>query len=89
MKHQITIATALAAVVGLGALTVAAPAAAEGSERCFGIAKKAANDCGNSAHTCSGQAKMDNDPAEWKRVAKGTCEKLGGKLAAPAKDEKK
>jgi uncharacterized membrane protein len=26
---------------------------------------------------------MDNDPTEWKYVAKGTCEKMGGKMAAP------
>ncbi len=92
MKHQVTIATALAAIVGLGTLAIATPAAAEGTERCFGIAKKAANDCGNTAHSCAGQAKIDNDPAEWKRVAKGTCEKLGGSISAPAaaaKDEKK
>ena len=89
MKHQFTIATALAAVVGLGAIAVSAPAAAEGTERCFGIAKKAANDCGNAAHTCAGQAKADNEPGEWKRVAKGTCESLGGNLKAPAREEKK
>ena len=28
-------------------------------------------------------AKTDNDPAEWKYVAKGTCEKMGGKTMAP------
>ena len=88
MKHQTTIATAIAALVGLGALATAAPAAAE-SERCFGVARKSQNDCGNAAHSCAGQARTDNDPAEWKRVLKGTCEKLGGKLEAPAKDEKK
>jgi uncharacterized membrane protein len=87
MKHQITIATALAAVVGLGALGTASVASAEGaSERCFGIAKKAQNDCGNAAHTCAGQAKADNLPGEWKRVAKGTCQSLGGQTTPPGKD---
>lgn len=89
MKHHATIATALAALVGFGTLAVSTVAHAEGTERCFGIAKKGANDCGNGAHTCSGQAAADNLPTEWKRVAKGTCEQLGGKLPAPAKDEKK
>jgi uncharacterized membrane protein len=28
-------------------------------------------------------AKTDKDPAEWKYVAKGSCEKMGGKMAAP------
>ena len=89
MKHQITVASALAAVVALGGLAAAKPASAEATERCFGVAKKAHNDCGNSAHTCAGLAAADNLPGEWKRVAKGTCEKLGGKLAPPARDDKK
>jgi len=88
MKHQKTLAGALAAVIGLGTLAAATPAAAQ-SERCFGIAKKAQNDCGNAAHSCAGQAKTDNDPGEWKRVAKGTCQDLGGKTTPPAKGDKK
>ncbi|MDE3009421.1 MAG: DUF2282 domain-containing protein [Pseudomonadota bacterium] len=89
MKHQTTLASALAAVIGLGALASAAPAAAEGTERCFGIAKKAQNDCGNAAHSCAGQAKTDKDPGEWKRVAKGTCQSLGGSPTPPAKGDHK
>ncbi len=87
MKHQKTLAGALAAVIGLGTMAAALPAAAE-TERCFGIAKKAQNDCGNAAHSCAGQAKTDNDPGEWKRVAKGTCQNLGGQTSAPSKDVK-
>ncbi len=42
------------------------------------------NDCGTAKHACAAQgAKVDNDPNEWKYVAKGTCEKMGGKMAAP------
>jgi uncharacterized membrane protein len=32
------------------------------------------------ARDCAALAKVDRDPMEWKMVAKGTCEKLGGKL---------
>jgi uncharacterized membrane protein len=39
----------------------------------------------NGSHSCAGQAKADNAPTEWKYVAKGTCEKAGGKTTAPAK----
>ena len=53
-------------------------------EKCYGVAKAGQNDCGTAAHDCSGQAKADNDPAEWKFVAKGTCEKAGGKLKSSA-----
>ena len=47
-----------------------------------------ANDCAaaDGSHSCVGQAKKDNDVRDWKYVAKGTCEKLGGKDAAPAKE---
>jgi uncharacterized membrane protein len=50
-------------------------------EKCYGVAKAGENDCGAATHGCSAEAKVDNDPAEWKMVAKGTCEKLGGTLA--------
>jgi uncharacterized membrane protein len=30
-----------------------------------------------------GQAKADNDPAEWKYLPKGECEAAGGKTSAP------
>ena len=48
---------------------------------------KGANDCAsaNGSHSCAGQAKADKDPNEWKYVASGTCEKMGGKMMAPKK----
>jgi uncharacterized membrane protein len=52
------------------------------------VAKAGQNDCGTSTHGCAGLATADKDPAEWKMVPKGTCEKAGGKLAPP-KTEKK
>ena len=80
-----------AAVAGLLALGLAATAAAgpvaqpKDTEKCFGIAKAGQNDCGTAKHACAASSKADNDPAEWKYVAKGTCEKMGGKASAPAK----
>ena len=80
-----------AAIAGLIALGLSASAAAgpvkqgEGTEKCFGVAKAGQNDCGTAKHACAASSKADNDPAEWKYVAKGTCEKMGGKNAAPAK----
>ncbi|MDO8932413.1 MAG: DUF2282 domain-containing protein [Rhodocyclaceae bacterium] len=81
------------AIAGLFALGVAAAsgsalAADASKEKCFGIAKTGQNDCGgtNAKHSCAGQSKMDNDPNDWKFVAAGTCEKMGGKLKAAAKD---
>ncbi|MBJ7311755.1 DUF2282 domain-containing protein [Rugamonas sp. CCM 8940] len=89
-KRQALIAAALATVcaatVGTASAAASASAAAE-KEKCFGIAKAGQNDCAaaNGAHSCAGQSKTDNGAAEWKYVAKGTCEKAGGKTAAPAK----
>lgn len=87
-KRQILTAAALAGlcVVTAGAAYAAdtAPAAKAEKEKCFGIAKAGQNDCATASgsHSCAGQAKTDKDAHEWKYVAKGTCEKAGGKTAA-------
>ena len=90
MNQQSTIQAALAGVFALGfaATTVAVaagPVAPQpGQEKCYGIAKAGQNDCGTAKHACAAQgAKVDKDPAEWKYVAKGTCEQVGGKSVPP------
>jgi uncharacterized membrane protein len=84
-KRQALLAAALASVC-------AANASANGQmgmqakgeqEKCYGVAKAGQNDCATATHGCAGQAAVDNDPAEWRNVAKGSCEKTGGKLTAP------
>ncbi len=84
-KRQALIAAALATVCVASAGTAAAADADK--EKCYGIAKAGQNDCApsNGTHSCSGQSKTDNAPTEWKYVAKGTCEKAGGKTTPPAK----
>jgi uncharacterized membrane protein len=85
-----TTSTIQAAVAGLLALGFAASVAAQpvpqkpGTEKCYGVAKAGQNDCGTAKHACAAQgAKVDHDPFEWKYVAKGSCEQMGGKLMAP------
>ena len=76
------------AAIALALTTMAtAPTHAAGKEKCYGISEAGQNDCGNLAgtHSCAGQSTVDNDPGEWKLVAKGTCENLGGLLKAEAK----
>jgi len=83
MDKQSLIRAALASVVTLGVLAQPVMAAdAAPQDKCFGIAKAGANDCAskNGSHSCAGQAKKDNDANDWKYVAKGSCEKMGGKL---------
>ncbi len=82
-RHALLAAALATACVAATAGTAAAGAKAE-HEKCFGIAKAGQNDCSTAGHSCAGQAKADNGADEWKFVAKGTCEKAGGKLT-PAK----
>jgi uncharacterized membrane protein len=87
MNKQAMIAAALATAVA-----AVAPGAAQAQmgggadkERCYGVAKTGQNDCASSdgAHGCASMAKTDHAPTEWKWVAKGSCEKLGGKTTPP------
>ena len=77
--------TAVAGLVALGMAQSGQAQDGKDREKCYGIAKAGQNDCGTASHTCAGKAKKDNAPDEWKYVAKGTCEKLGGKTQAPKK----
>ena len=80
-KRQSLIAGALFTLCAGSAVSV--QAAETDQENCYGVAKAGQNDCAakGGAHSCAGQAKKDNDPMEWKSVAKGSCEKMGGKLS--------
>ena len=57
----------------------------EGHEKCYGVAAKGMNDCGNSHHDCGGKAAQDNAGDEWIYVPKGTCEKIAGGSTSPKK----
>ena len=88
MNPSTLLSSALATVVALGLTSGAHAADMKASkEKCFGIAKAGQNDCANlsGTHSCAGQAKTDNDPADWKFVPKGTCKQLGGLDAEAAK----
>jgi uncharacterized membrane protein len=94
MNTKFILSTAISGVVALAIPAAAAFAQAapdkggDNKEKCFGVAKKGGNDCATSKHSCAGQAAADNAPDEWKFVAKGTCEKMGGKLSPPAEEKK-
>ena len=91
MTHQTTLQAAVAGLLALGlaaAVSAAPPAQVTpdaSKDKCFGIAKAGQNDCAAGKHACAGQSTVDNDPVSWKYVGKGTCEKIGGSLKAPAK----
>jgi uncharacterized membrane protein len=84
-----TAKTALAATSVLGALALATIANAgpvaqpQGSEKCYGVAKAAKNDCAAGAHSCAGQSTKNFDKAGYVYLPKGVCAKLaGGSLTA-------
>jgi uncharacterized membrane protein len=84
MEKHLLVRAALASVFALSAVGVAHAADDPSKEKCYGIAKAGSNDCASvsGSHSCAGQAKKDNDAGDWKYVAKGSCQKMGGKLSA-------
>jgi len=90
MDKQLFIQSALASMLAFGAISAAqaGPVAADPSkDKCFGVAKAGQNDCASASgsHSCAGTATKDKDAGDWKYVEKGTCEKMGGMMAAPKK----
>ena len=86
-RHQMIASSALASVLAMGLVGTASAADPAGKEKCFGIAKAGQNDCASlsGSHSCAGQSKADMSVDDWKYVAKGTCQKVGGKTADQAK----
>lgn len=83
MKKAITAGIVAGAVSLAIANTNEANAMDSDKEKCYGVAKAGANDCGSfdKSHSCMGHATKDGDPNEWVAVPKGLCEKLvGGSL---------
>ena len=88
MKNSnLALAATVSTLIAVGSALVSTPAMAAGKEKCYGVALAGQNDCGNLAgtHSCAGQSSLDNDLGEWKLVAKGTCDDLGGLLKSAAK----
>ena len=84
MDQQSVIRSALLGLIAMGvAGSATAQAQSTPKEKCYGVSKAGQNDCAAGKNSCAGTSKKDNDPSAWKLVAKGTCEKIGGKLAAP------
>ena len=80
----------IGAATVLGALALSAVAASaqpvaqpSGSEKCYGVAKAAKNDCAAGAHSCAGQSTMNMDKSSFVYLPKGACAKIaGGSLTA-------
>lgn len=77
---NLTVAAALAGA--LSVIAMAPPSVAQELEKCYGISKAGENSCASQAgtHSCAGQSTVDYDGGEWRAVAKGVCQELGGQL---------
>lgn len=71
----LSIAGGVMALSGIAAADKAHAAKGD-KEKCYGVVKTGANDCGAPGHSCAGQATSDNDPNEWVYMPKGLCERL-------------
>lgn len=73
-----------AAALSAAATLAAVPAQAAGEkEKCYGVSLKGKNDCAAGPGTsCAGTSTVDYQGNAWKLVAKGSCVKMGGSLAA-------
>jgi uncharacterized membrane protein len=49
-------------------------------EKCYCIARAGHNDCAGPLHSCAGKSTKDFDCSDWKYVAAGSCEEIGGSL---------
>lgn len=82
-RSRLLVTSAVSTLVAMGTLATVSPVAgAAEKEKCYGIAQAGKNDCASAsgAHSCAGQATNDHDKNDWKYVAKGSCEKMGGAL---------
>jgi uncharacterized membrane protein len=85
--------TVLASAVALtiaGASTNAVAMDMKDKEKCYGVVKAGANDCGNAAktHSCAGHAATDAEGGEWLALPAGVCERLAGGSVTPVMDKK-
>ena len=74
MKSQVSFTSlALAGALATALSSLAAPAFAQDTEQCYGVALAGQNDCKAGAHDCKGHSTVDYDGASFKLVPAGTC----------------
>jgi uncharacterized membrane protein len=84
-KSALTLASAMAGVIGLAAVAQAGPAPVPAfkNEKCYGIAKAGQNDCQTANSSCAGTSKRDGQADAWIYVPAGACAKIVGGNAKP------
>jgi len=82
MKNTVLIASAMAAVIGLGT-TISAKAEDAKNEKCFGVAKAGQNDCATASNSCAGTTTSDAQKDAFLYVPVGICAKIAGGSLMP------
>ena len=75
-REMTSAALAGAFAAAISATAFVAPAAAQDTEKCYGIALAGENDCAAGSHACKGHSTVDYDPQSFKLVPVGTCETM-------------
>lgn len=78
MQKKSLLGLAVLGLVAASTNTMAMGDNHSGEEKCYGVAKKGQNGCGNGIHGChmNKETKHDGQANEWIYVPKGLCEKL-------------
>ncbi len=81
------VTTAAMAIAAIGVASSVHAQGASDKEKCYGVAKAGANDCGaqGSGHSCAGHATADGSTSDFIALPKGLCARLAnGSTTAPA-----
>ena len=81
MRGSLIVVSAMAAI--LSGAGLAPSAAAEDSEKCFGIAAANQNDCQTASNACAGQVAEAERGDAYISVPTGTCQKISGGSLEP------
>ena len=82
MKNTVLIASAMAAVIGLGA-TIPTKAEDAKNEKCYGVARAGQNDCATASNSCAGTTTSDAQKDAFLYVPVGICTKIAGGSLMP------
>ncbi|WP_417310600.1 DUF2282 domain-containing protein [Devosia sp.] len=74
MNRIATVAIAASLSAAIGGVAATTPAAAQDTEKCYGVALAGQNDCAaGPGTTCAGTSTVDYQGNAWKAVPAGTC----------------
>ena len=87
MDKRDLVKMAASSLLAVGMAVPAAASHAANFDKCFGVAKMGQNDCAaiSGLNSCKGQSFESYDPADYKLVPFGTCQKVGGLTLNQAK----